>query len=721
MHPGVGAGAGGGGAGTQGARGSAAGGRHRAGDGAAQARAQGAWAVRGSAAVHPWRTREGVHPTAAFARPDGDVIAVNIMPGAHTGPGGGEWGGGDDGDGGDGAEDPTDTFNFGRTVSAPADVAALILRAEEPRGYGRADLLRGHAATVSVAGYFPGSGRLVTADTAGAVQVWAADSAARGPCGWVCPLQEWQLPRAVPSVVPANDADDGAAGGVRLRAATDDAGGPLPPNMAPWLTFFRKKASDGVDVMRREVVFRELDADPNPKAVCSAVQRSYEVTTGRLLESTRRALAASAPSRTALAHIHPFAFGPRPWFVVFPHWTRPDVISDARLVSIIPRAPAASSATRPRAPRPSSPRRSPRPGTSLLSCPSKPPPPAAAGAGATSQPSSSARGRWCARNTHLALSSQGVPAVLCSHSPTHVSGHTAPPYRALPPAETRGTQGGFPRPQRGVKSPRVLRPAEGAPPGSALSASCPQRPLLSYVVRRPFLHFPHLPSPARLRAHDSRARGAPPSSKSQVDRTGGAQYLYVWVGGPFLCSYSLRTGMRMQEILLPRALPVALALSGLAHVPHRGARPAGVSQSPLPACACVRAWPAFRSGAAASALTSTRQPSLRRRGRQEARAVVPARPGAGAPGGERRRVQRGVPAGYRRGRRRGRGRGKGSTAGSSSGGGAVAGALAAADASAHHVAAASRDLGIWREARSRRCGGFGAVCASGRAVRTADG
>lgn len=46
--------------------------------------------------------------------------------------------------------------------------------------------------------------------------------------------------------------------------------------------------------------------------------------------------------------------------------------------------------------------------------------------------------------------------------------------------------------------------------------------------------------------------GAPAACRSQVDRT-GSEYMYVWLGGPFLCSYSLVTGMKMQEILLPRA------------------------------------------------------------------------------------------------------------------------------------------------------------------------
>lgn len=210
-------------------------------------------------------------------------LRVCVSAGAKITLGGQAEGGYDD-DGYDGpsAEDPTDTFNFGRGVSAPADVAALLLRAEEPRGFGRADLLAAHAHPVCVAGYFPGSGKLLTADLGGAVKVWPAEHDARGAVGWVRPLQEWQLPRAVPSVVPAQAPDDPYAAKPR-----GDGGGPLPAGVVPWLTYFRKKPSDGVDVMRREVVYRDAEAEPGQ--IHMAHQRSFEVTTGRLLATARLA------------------------------------------------------------------------------------------------------------------------------------------------------------------------------------------------------------------------------------------------------------------------------------------------------------------------------------------------------------------------------------------------------------------------------------------------
>lgn len=162
-------------------------------------------------------------------------------------------------------------------------MAALLLRSEEPRGFARADLLAGHSLPVCCAGYYPGSGKLVTIDTGGNVKTWPGEPGTRNGLGWVAPLREWRLPQTLPSLAPSQPAEASSGGRGRPEEQPLQQGGVA--GLVPWLTFFRKKAADGVDVIRREVVFRELDSDPNE--LSNAFQRSYEVTTGKLLASTR--------------------------------------------------------------------------------------------------------------------------------------------------------------------------------------------------------------------------------------------------------------------------------------------------------------------------------------------------------------------------------------------------------------------------------------------------
>lgn len=72
--------------------------------------------LRGSAAFHPWVTPQGTQTTVSVARPDGDVVQIDLMPGARILLGGEE-----PPEAEEEGEDPTDTFNLGRGVTAPPE------------------------------------------------------------------------------------------------------------------------------------------------------------------------------------------------------------------------------------------------------------------------------------------------------------------------------------------------------------------------------------------------------------------------------------------------------------------------------------------------------------------------------------------------------------------------------------------------------------------------